>query len=620
MFSLQWLKIRYLVLAMSAACSLAWAVAVLVCNANGPSKVLQASYEQEGERLDRIFRGEIESQAESLGKALTALTLDATLVDTFLGQDREALLAKAAPIFARLKESYRITHFYFMTPDDKIFLRVHNPSSHGDTVKRATFLQAKATRKLGSGIEMGAKFFSLRVVMPVVREGSVVGYMELGEELDHLVHAFKNDSGIDASMWLSKTYVERKKLAHDFPRAGDFSLVMAADAKAQQQLMQQYLQANGSAGAFARIMVGDVPTGARALPFKDAFGDEAGVVLYTYDIARADRALSAFDQAIVAIVVVMLALSALSATWLARRIAQPLDEAARIAQAIGQGDLRTMVTTRRRDEFGRLFDALRQMQASLSGVVEAVRRNADHVASSSAQIAQGNQDLSGRTAQQADSLAVSTASMTQLGAAVKQNADHAGQANTLALNATRVATEGGEVVGKVVDTMRGINESSRKIADIIGVIDGISFQTNILALNAAVEAARAGEQGRGFAVVASEVRSLAQRSAEAAREIKCLISASVERVEAGTALVDKAGATMQEVVVAISRVNEIVGEISSASAEQSSAVSQIGTAVEQMDHAVRQNAALVEQSAAAAENLTREARALTTAVAVFELA
>jgi methyl-accepting chemotaxis protein len=241
------------------------------------------------------------------------------------------------------------------------------------------------------------------------------------------------------------------------------------------------------------------------------------------------------------------------------------------------------------------------------------------VATASAEIAQGNNDLSARTESQASALEQTSAAMEQLGATVVQNADSAAQANQLARNASSVAVQGGQVVGQVVETMKGINDSSRKIADIISVIDGIAFQTNILALNAAVEAARAGEQGRGFAVVASEVRSLAGRSAEAAKEIKGLIIDSVRRVEQGSALVDRAGVTMTEVVNAIKRVTDLVGEISSASKEQSIGVAQVGEAITQMDQATQQNAALVEEMAAAASSLKSQASDLVGTVELFKL-
>jgi methyl-accepting chemotaxis protein len=269
-----------------------------------------------------------------------------------------------------------------------------------------------------------------------------------------------------------------------------------------------------------------------------------------------------------------------------------------VARAVAAGDLTTPIHLRSGDTVS-LMARLQEMQGSLARAVTEVRLGSDSVATASQQIAQGNQDLSGRTEQQASALQQTSATMEQLGTTVRHNADSARQANQLALGASSVAERGGQMVGQVVQTMKGINDSSRRIADIIGVIDGIAFQTNILALNAAVEAARAGEQGRGFAVVASEVRSLAKRSADAAREIKTLISASVERVEHGSEQVDQAGKTMTEIVAAIARVTAIVAEISSASAEQSTGVGQVSEAVQQMDQATQQNAALVEESAAA---------------------
>ncbi len=312
-------------------------------------------------------------------------------------------------------------------------------------------------------------------------------------------------------------------------------------------------------------------------------------------------------------------LAVLISRSLSRSIAGGLARASRAAERIGQGDLSGELDVRGNDEIARLFAALAAMQKSLVQVVSTVRQGSESVSTASAEIASGNNDLSARTEQQASALEQTAASMEELGATVRHNADNARQANQMAQNASSVALQGGEVVGRVVATMKEINDSSRKISDIIGVIDGIAFQTNILALNAAVEAARAGEQGRGFAVVAGEVRSLAQRSAEAAREIKSLIGVSVERVEQGSALVDQAGSTMNEVVAAIRRVSDIVGEISAASTEQSDGVAQVGEAVVQMDRSTQQNAALVEESAAAAESLKNQAQELVKAVSVFRL-
>ena len=306
--------------------------------------------------------------------------------------------------------------------------------------------------------------------------------------------------------------------------------------------------------------------------------------------------------------------------WLAKHISAPMAQAVGVADKLSEGDLSSAITPSGNDETIQLLTAMKRMQTSFGGIVRSVKSNAANVANASAEIAQGNNDLSARTEQQASALEETAASMEELSSTVKQNADSARQANQLATNASTVAVEGGEVVGQVVETMKGINESSRKIADIISVIDGIAFQTNILALNAAVEAARAGEQGRGFAVVASEVRSLAGRSADAAKEIKSLINASVERVEHGTSLVDKAGATMTEVVTSIRRVTDIMGEISAASTEQSLGVAQVGEAVSSMDQTTQQNAALVEQMAAAASSLKSQANDLVQVVAVFKLA
>ncbi|RRO12380.1 methyl-accepting chemotaxis protein [Pectobacterium aquaticum] len=313
-------------------------------------------------------------------------------------------------------------------------------------------------------------------------------------------------------------------------------------------------------------------------------------------------------------------LGMLIAWLLTRSVTAPLSIALSSAQRIGEGDLRGTIAVDSRDEVGQLLEAMRDMQSSLTKTVITVRDNAESVATASIQIAQGNADLSSRTEEQASALEETSSTMTQLGMTVKNNADNARQADQLAKNASTVAQQGGQVVDDVVATMKAIDESSRSIADIINVIDSIAFQTNILALNAAVEAARAGEQGRGFAVVAGEVRSLAQRSAEAAKEIKTLITTSVERVEQGSDLANKAGETMQQVVGAIRQLTDTVAEISSASAEQSTGVDQVGIAVNQMDQTTQQNAALVEESAAAALSLQDQADLLVRAVSVFKVA
>ncbi|PIF74491.1 methyl-accepting chemotaxis protein [Variovorax sp. 54] len=312
-------------------------------------------------------------------------------------------------------------------------------------------------------------------------------------------------------------------------------------------------------------------------------------------------------------------LGGLFAFFISRSIVRPLAKAVGVAETVAAGDLSANIRVDSRDETGQLMQALKDMNANLAKVVGEVRMGTETIATASGQIASGNQDLSSRTEEQASSLEQTAASMEELTSTVKQNADNARQANQLAVSASEVAVKGGAVVSQVVDTMGSINASSKKIVDIIGVIDGIAFQTNILALNAAVEAARAGEQGRGFAVVASEVRSLAQRSAAAAKEIKTLIGDSVEKVEEGSKQVAEAGRTMEEIVGSVKRVTDIMGEITAASQEQTSGIEQINQAITQMDQVTQQNAALVEEASAAAQSLQEQAGSLVQAVSVFKL-
>ncbi|AOB33602.1 chemotaxis protein [Bordetella sp. H567] len=305
--------------------------------------------------------------------------------------------------------------------------------------------------------------------------------------------------------------------------------------------------------------------------------------------------------------------------FLRRRVVQPLADAVRHFDRIAGGDLTETVAAGSNNEIGALYAAMKRMQESLTRTVSAVRRGVDEINVGSREISAGNTDLSSRTEQQAASLEETAASMEELASTVKQNAENARQANQLAASASDVAERGGSAVAEVVNTMQGISGSSRKISEIVSVIDGIAFQTNILALNAAVEAARAGEQGKGFAVVAGEVRSLAQRSAQAAKEIKALIEDSVTKVGAGSQQVERAGATMQEIVASVKRVTDIMGEISAASEEQSTGIDQVNRAVSQMDEVTQQNAALVEEAAAAAGSLQEQAQRLAEAVSVFKI-
>ncbi|HMM83884.1 methyl-accepting chemotaxis protein [Azohydromonas sp.] len=380
------------------------------------------------------------------------------------------------------------------------------------------------------------------------------------------------------------------------------------------------LKADGQADAAAAAVRDSVASAIAT--YVQAQRDFATLQQQRWDAMRVDNAQAreATVWRVAAAVFAMLALLGTATRFAVRAIVRPLREAVEHARRIGAGDLAVPLHSDRSDEIGDLLRALAQMQDSLRRVVGEVRASTEGIRLASSEVASGNQDLSSRTEQAAASLQQTAASMEQLASTLRHSADSAAQANQLAVSASGVARQGGQVVAEVVETMQQIHASSQKIADIIGTIDGIAFQTNILALNAAVEAARAGEQGRGFAVVAGEVRSLAQRSAEAAKEIKALIGTSVDKVGTGTRLVADAGKTMHEIVASVQRVTDIIGEISAATREQSTGIGQVNTAVGQLDQVTQQNAALVEEGAAAAESLKDQALRLAGVVSTFRLA
>jgi methyl-accepting chemotaxis protein len=396
--------------------------------------------------------------------------------------------------------------------------------------------------------------------------------------------------------------IAARRSAYIAVRKSYFDALKSADVAGAEKILQDGLLPAAAAYSASQQEL---------LDFQNQLANEA--------IAAANATVNRNIVWLLGIAGVALVLAGVLAWRITRSVTQPLSEAVAISRDVARGDLSQVETSTRADELGDLLRALSEMKSSLVNTVTQVRSATDSINTASAEIASGNQDLSARTEQAASNLEETAASMEQLTSTVRNSADAARQANQLAASASEIAVRGGNVVGQVVTTMDEINASSKKISDIIGVIDGIAFQTNILALNAAVEAARAGEQGRGFAVVAGEVRNLAQRSAEAAKEIKSLIGTSVDKVEAGSRLVAEAGQTMSEIVGSVQRVSDIIGEITAASGEQSDGIGQVNVAVNQLDQMTQQNAALVEQSTAAAESLKDQAARLVQVVQVFRL-
>jgi len=417
---------------------------------------------------------------------------------------------------------------------------------------------------------------------------------ELQKSLEALALSAEEKAAMAKIADARAAYIETRNAANKLKAAGDAEASMAALKERTLPALAQYL---GAQQDFVKLEQ------ERSQAAREAAGEERIRTVWA-------------AASVMFLIVIGLAIST---RFMVRSITLPLARLARQAERIGSNDLSGPIEVNRGDEIGEVQRALAAMQDALNRVVSEVRHSADSIQTASSEIASGNLDLSQRTEQTASNLQQAATAMSQLTGTVKQSADSAATANQLAGSAAQVAQRGGEVVGQVVSTMDEINSSSKRISDIIGVIDGIAFQTNILALNAAVEAARAGEQGRGFAVVASEVRSLAQRSAEAAREIKSLIGASVERVEAGARLVQDAGSTMNEIVGSVGKVSDIIGEIRASTVEQSEGIGAVNGSVGQLDHMTQQNAALVEQSAAAAESLREQAGKLAELVSSFKL-
>ncbi|NUU00622.1 HAMP domain-containing protein [Herbaspirillum robiniae] len=505
---------------------------------------------------------------------------------------------------ARLATAFGVVVLLLAVVSATAVLRISNINDAVDQMMNERYLKVRLAFEVRDGLDEQILYLRGIVIDATRPEFNAPRYAHL-EEAGKKTHAAIDK--IDANQ---VTGIGRKRVNALQEAARAF------DAAKQQVLVAARAgQADAAADAVLR----------KLLPSQNAFLASANSFIEVQDQQLKSAGARAFDEGTVAVNVVLLfsVLAALAAVGLGyvltRSIVRPLGEAVRIAGNVAQGDLGSIIAVSSRDETGQLMSALAHMNGNLLKIVREVRAGTDAIDTASGEIASGNLDLSARTEQQAGSIEETASAIEQMTSTVKQNADNAAQANRLAESASGVALQGGEVMTRVVRTMSDIHASSKKIVDIIGVIDGIAFQTNILALNAAVEAARAGEQGRGFAVVASEVRSLAQRSAAAAKEIKSLIDDSVAKVDDGSKLVDQAGATMEEVVASVRRVTGIVSEISAASLEQRAGIEEINRAITQMDGVTQQNAALVEQAAAAAQSMQEQAGRLSQAVSIFKL-
>ncbi|NHZ61686.1 methyl-accepting chemotaxis protein [Massilia genomosp. 1] len=481
--------------------------------------------------------------------------------------------------------------------------RIRYTSSLTDHIVNDRYVQVELTNVMRSYANRGAQSLRNAMLAPDPAQATAL--------LNSMLDADRTGAEAAAKLGAMMLSDEAKQLFQDQAKAFD----------AYFQLRSQAVKLFGQGGR----------EGAVAFLFKDVipvqnayFGRLDAVLKYQTGLMARDGQEAADASSSAAMLMLLLlalasAVSALAGWLITRSVTVPIGEAVALAETVARGDLTTRIVVTRQDETGRLLNALKDMVESLTRTVGAVRSGTDTITTASTEIAAGNMDLASRTENQAASLEETASSMEELTSIVKQNADNARQANTLVVSAAEHANKGGRVVSDVVGTMGAIRESSGKIVDIISVIDGIAFQTNILALNAAVEAARAGEQGRGFAVVASEVRNLAQRSASAAKEIKALIDDSVGKVETGSGLVTQAGATMDQIMGSVRQVADIMGEIAAASAEQSAGINQVNGAIVAMDNATQQNAALVEQAAAAAASMQSQAVQLAEAVSVFKL-
>jgi len=539
-------------------------------NYNNETSRLRETLEEKARSSYKVFFSYIESDKEGLAKALAGITRLESYLKLHVEKDREALLDKAAPLFREIKEKYRITHLYFVDPSGEVFLRVHNPPKHGDTLKRATYLEAARTGRLASGIEMGKMYFSLRAIQPVTFEGKEAGYIEVGQEIDHIFPSFKELTENDATIFLTNDFIRRKSANVKGEKVGTFTVLDSSNSGSALNIASKIDLRKG----LKEFTVLDVKTEKGYFlvgigPFIDAFGDVVGVMMVQQDATKFhSRTMSSF--------------------WMNVGIFVAIFIGAIVA----------------------FFIVMRPTFIAYNRIVEGLLDGAENVNSASAHLSSSSQSLSEGATQQAASLEETSSSLEEMSAVIQQNADNAGQANQLALEAKETAAKGASSVTAMIEAVDKINSSSVEVSKIIKVIDEIAFQTNLLALNAAVEAARAGEHGKGFAVVAEEVRNLAGRSAEAAKTTAGLIEDSISKAKEGSELASTSGDVLMEIVENATKSADLSSEIAGASREQAEGIHQVTKTVTQLDQITQQNSALAEESASSSEELSAQSETL----------
>ncbi len=529
---------------------------------------LKETLQEKAKNSYNVFFSYLASDREALAKTLSGFVFIEDFLRLLSKKDRDGLLLKSKPLFDEIKEKYRLTHLYFIDPSGTVLLRVHKPSEHGDVLKRITYTKAARTERLATGIEMGQNFFSLRAIQPVKYNGSFVGYIEVGQEIDHLFPVFKDITENDATILLTNDFIQKKTAGIKGDKIGEFTVLDSSDKGLAPEIASR-IDLNKGLKEFT-MAEADTPKGyflTGVGPFKDASGEIVGVLMVHQNGAKFhSNMIRSFWVNVGTFLAVFLS----------------------VAIAFG-------------------FVMRRSIIKPINGIVQGLTDSADQVSSASGQVSSASQSLAEGASEQAAAIEETSSSIEEMASMTRKNADNAQQANTLMAETGRVVDQANHSMKELTESMKEISGASEETAKIIKTIDEIAFQTNLLALNAAVEAARAGEAGAGFAVVANEVRNLAMRAADAAKNTANLIEGTVKKIKNGSDIVSRTNEAFGKVAGGAKKVGELVGEISAASSEQSQGVEQINTAVAEMHNVVQKNAASAEESASAAEESNAQA-------------